>query len=403
MSKPRPLPGGTNEAQNGGTSARVRGGGGRRRHATDNGTSGDDPREQRLNSLLEQFGGGGFRLLAERTTSDGTTEYLGPVPFNSDLYESVRLRWGGGLYGGRIVNERGQYQSRFPQFRIAGLPRQPGHDDASAHGAASTTPAPGLETALAGITATLAKISERLERAPVAPASDPLDQVVKVARIVRDIGGAQSASSPVDSMGAVRELYAFLRDIREETAPAPADNGFGVVMKEGVGPLVQVLTRKLELEESRERRRLSPGGVRAATPSAQATAAPPAPPVVEETETVDIPADELEALLMTVPTAARRFLLSCAANDEDPEDYVSMLLNKLSDEGYEAMVRNLPRSDFLDVLVKVVPAYGQHREWFTKLISALREAVAAAAEADEADGAASSTAPAQGASVGASV
>jgi hypothetical protein len=399
MSKPKPLPGGTNEAQNGGTSARVRGGGGRRRHAPDNGASGDDPREQRLNSLLEQFGGGGFRLLAERTTSDGTTEYLGPVPFNSDLYESVRLRWGGGLYGGRIVNERGQYQSRFPQFRIAGLPRQPGHDDASAHGAASTTPAPGLETTLASITATLAKISERLERAPAAPATDPLDQVAKVARVLRDMSASQGAASPVNSMGMVRELYGFLREIREEVGPVAEDNGFGVVMREGVGPLVQVLTRKLELEESRERRRLSPGGVRAATPSAQATAAPPAPPAVEDTETVDaIPSDELEALLMTVPTAARRFLLSCAENEEDPEDYVSMLLNKLSDEGFDAMVRNLPRSDFLDVLVKVVPAYGQHRAWFSRLISALREAVAAAAEADEADGAASSTAPAQGAS-----
>lgn len=363
MPKPQPLPGVTDD----GTRTR-QGRKGRNRNAGagagDDGGGGSDSRDSRLNQLLEQFGGGAYRLLAERTSGDGSPEYLGPVPFNVDLYESVRERWGGGLFSGRIVDERSHYKARIQPFRIGGPPKHPGAEPTTSSGAALP---PGLESALAGINRTL----ELLANAQRQPAVDPVEQVTKIARALRDVGGASSAAA-VDPLETMRNMWGFMNELRETSGGTHQESDFGTVVREGVGPLVRVLERKLDIDEQRERRRgLLPGkAVATQQPAAQRQQ-------VEETQTM--PTDELRALLLTIPVPARRFLLGCAENGDDADDYVPLLLNRLSDDAYAAMSRLLPREDFLNVLIETVPAYAPYREWFSSLVDALRETVAAAA------------------------
>jgi hypothetical protein len=365
MANPKPLPGAGNDTNKGRKGrSRPTGGTSGDGDAVDERTS-SDKQQDRLTALLEQFGGGGFRLLAERLDNAGEPEYLGPVPFDSELYETVRQRWGGGRYGGRIVDERSKYKARISPFRIGGAPRN-GNDVANASNPPASN-ATGLETILNAINANLAALAAKQQ----APAVDPVDHVVKIARALKETSQAPVVAASVDPFEQMRNMLGLLNELRDNAAPSAPESNFGLVLKEGIGPLVQVFNRKLDIEQERETRRRGNGTTataRVVQPDQSATAH----------EEPVIPSDELEALLLTIPTPARRFLLGCAENDEDAEDYVPLLLNKLSDEAYEAMRRNLPRDDFLDVLVKVVPAYAQHREWFAGLVDALRETVAAA-------------------------
>lgn len=367
--RPNPLPGAPNNAD------KVRNRGGARADATggNDGAAATDRQADKLASLLDQYGAGGFRLLCERTDASGVARYLGSVPFDSELYETVRQRWGGsgtGLYGGRIVDERGKYQTRLPAFGIEGKPIVPGDDSAPAgnqsNGNAAATPA--VESVLLAVVRTLERIEQR---ANAAPAADPVEQVTRIAKALREANPTPATvpASVVDPIATMRQMYGFMQELRESAAPAAPDNNFGVVLRESVQSLAQVLDKKLDIDAAREIRRGGKPVSATATVTASGTPAP-----TDTVHTAPVPTDKLAQLLLTLPMPARRFLLTCAENGEDADDYVPMLLNRLTDEAYEEMRIQIQRADFLDVLCTTIPAYEAHREWFGGLVLALRAA-----------------------------
>lgn len=342
-----------------------------------------DSPSDRLSALLDQYSheSAGLRLYAERISVDGVPVYLGAVPFNEDLYDAVRDRWGGGRYGGRIIGQGNKYKGRIPTFEIAGRPRDDDDDEPRPRRTSDVPPqspvridavlGEALATMARGIDQTQLLIRELLQRSNPA-STDPTEQFVKLAKIVRDLAPPPAASAapvPTESVvGMMRDLMQLQRELSDAPSQAPSGT-LGTIIREGVAPLVGVLNRKMDLDQ----RKAGAEGVRRLNPQASVQ------PVAAASASIDpasLPADELEALLTLIPMHARSFLLSCAQRETPPENYAGMVLDNLSDEAYDAMPRLLARSDFVDVLVRVVPAYGAYRAWFTGLVDAMRASVA---------------------------
>ena len=174
-------------------------------------------------------------------------------------------------------------------------------------------------------------------------------------------------------------MLEFLREVREENGGGGGGESWGQVAENTVKPLLSILERKMTLDEQRSARRAGvPAPAQASASAAQLPPAPAAGPVVT---------DVLEALLLTVPVPARKFLAECAERDSDPEAYVAMVLDNLSDEAYAVLGEQVQRDDFLAVLFRVVPRFGQHPQWFAQFRDALQAELAAAdTEGDETEG-----------------
>lgn len=332
----------------------------------------DDSPSARLSLLLDQFSNesAGLRVYVERVGDDGIPKYLGAVPFNEDLYDAVRDRWGGGRFGGRIIGQGNKYKGRMQTFEIAGRPRDDGDERRDVTPVVQRSAEPTrIESIIGDALAAIARSVEQTntivrELATHRAATDPTDQFVKLAKIVRDLAPPAATPAPTENVvGMMRDLMELRRELADDGGGTPPTSTLGTVIREGVAPLVGVLNRKLAIDERRA------GGMnRVATQQSQAQAASGATSL----DAGSLPADELEALLVLIPPHARGFLLSCAQRGAPPENYAGMVLDNVSDEAYSVMPRLLQRPDFVDVLVRVVPAYGAHREWFTDLVATMR-------------------------------
>lgn len=340
---------------------------------------------ERLTQLLAQFNGDeGYRAYVERIERDGTPVYLGALPFTESLYDDVKAKWGGGKFAARIMDSRHKYAARVPPFVIGGRPRDDEPEPVNVPRIeAPAASAPHVETTavltvLEGITKTL----ERMQTAFLERES-PTDQLVKLATVIKTvtpaITGAPAASSPSEMIGLMREMMQFQREVSEDRPTAPA-SGMGALVEGGVKPLVQVLNRKLQLDEQRLKDRAAARSLPALPVNRVATVLADAAPA---RDTVDAGASEnaydnldmtdpLVVLLAQIPLSARTFLLACAVDDDEPDDYVGMVLNRLSDDAYGELHELLKRPDFVDVLVAVVPKYADYREWFTRLVDGMR-------------------------------
>lgn len=174
---------------------------------------------------------------------------------------------------------------------------------------------------------------------------------------------------------------------REPAEGAANVNGWGSVVYNTVRPLLKTINRHLALEERRVELRLERGGRRlpaatntqpaqgtgsAGATRAESSSASGQPPAPAHDPTLDTN-DELVQLLGQIPRGARMFLMAAAEDDEDPDAYVGLIVQKLDDDAYAAMGRLIEREDFLETLLKVSPKFRERRDWFAQLVEGLRE------------------------------
>lgn len=281
------------------------------------------------------------------------------------LSEFCRLRGGGGKYRARIKHSDGTYGPS-TTLAVEGVPRtwgEPG-DSASSSSSSSAPTAPGLVGTLekflnpfaAALGAALAGVIAK--KLLEGKQTDPL-----LLELLKRGGGGidplelQNAIAAAEARGETRgrELGRLTAETEAPARGEPAHGGgaFGAIER-GLPQVVDLVNRHLDIEE----RKTLP---RSPAPAPAAAAAS---------------TDPLEALLLSVPLIARKFLLSAAEGDEPPEVYAEMVLGKLDDVTAARMPALLARSDFTDVLLRVWPAFAEYREWSESFVVALREAVA---------------------------
>lgn len=332
---------------------------------------------ERLAQLLAQFNGGSeFRVYVERIESNGERTYMGTLVLAETLFDDVRARWGGGRFTGRVVGPNTKYAGTVPPFRIDG-PAKLEEAPTAAAGVPANAPPSRTEQLIVDTLATMGKAIEQLAQRQAAQ-MDPTEQLVKLAGVLNTVSprNAGGGADPSDTVALIRELMGLQRELAEDRPPAPASSAFGVALESAVKPLVGVLNRKMALEEAKvaARRPLPPGPAQngAPAPAPIASGSGNGNSATHSNNTVDVSTDPLVNLIRSIPMPARYFLLSCAADDNDPADYATVVLDRLTEDAYEEIQKQLPRTDFVAVLVREIPMFGQYPEWFGRLTDELR-------------------------------
>jgi hypothetical protein len=165
---------------------------------------------------------------------------------------------------------------------------------------------------------------------------------------------------PFAAMKQLLEVQALLQD-RE-----PRDGtDFGALVRDGVGPLVGVLNKKLDLDRDAMNRRRLPAPVNAP----EAT-------------------DAVSQLAAQVPAFARRYLAECARVDKDPELYADLVLDQLPGNVVDALPILLVDTDVAERLCVLVPEWAPYPGWIGQLVEALRSRVTDSTDDEERDRAA---------------
>lgn len=193
-----------------------------------------------LDALLDQFGGSeAYRVQLERIDPVDGAAYLGTLPLNSELVQLVEQRYGGGRYGGKVVDNKSKYVRRMPQFRIAGEPRDPRAAIIVAPAAAANDTSSIIQAIAAGFQSFRESLADAIRQAaqapqPVAPAVDPLAMVAQVAQLLQTIQPKQQPAA--DLVGTMRDLLELQNELRGERTEG--GGGIADVMREYV-PIVR--------------------------------------------------------------------------------------------------------------------------------------------------------------------
>lgn len=326
----------------------------------------------------------------------GEWHYCGTYPADvvraMGLAEFAKARGGGGKYRARVRRRDGTY-ARSLVFTLEGSPR-PWDEPAAAAPVSSSSsssssssreiPAWVEKLVFPILVAAGTAIADRMLKGPQA---DPL-----LLELVKRLASSSSGTDAVELHKLIAEAETRGerrgRELGELTAQvesaAETDHAGGVVgaIERGLPKVVDVLNRKLELDEMR----LTQPPVTTVPPPADGvSSSDDAPPGASAAEPPPTPsADPLVAFLQSVPMVARSFLLRAAKDDEEPAVYAGLVLAKLDELTYKRMPAFVARPDFVDVFVTVWPAFGEYRQWVGELTDALRESLEAAAS-EEAD------------------
>jgi hypothetical protein len=270
---------------------------------TGEGHAGDD---DRLSQLLDQYGPeSGFRVYLERIEPVHSAGYLGALPFDDQLLENVRARFGGGRFGGRVVDSRSKYLARVPTFKVAGAPRDPAADD-SARPQSSQQHAPEQ---LGSIVARAVADALR-DRAP-APA-DPFAQLTQLAAVLREL---RPEPAPATNTTELFTTFTAMLDLRDRLTEG-VQQGSGVVG--AIREFAPLLRNVLQGQQAE-----TPPPPTEGDP-VQSIRRPPAPPPA---------AGWLRPFL-----SYRAMLLHLADAEKDPSLYSDVLVDNISDEQAAAIV-----------------------------------------------------------------
>lgn len=330
--------------------------------------------------------------ISEQNAATGRFDYLERVvdldaARQLGLPEWLKQRFGGGRYLVAVRRANGKF-GKSRQVTVAGEPkvREPIGAAAAAGAPAATSAWEKVAMVAVGAFATAlapAIVKKMLEGPP--PPPDRVDELLKLAAVLKNPNGA--GADPVLQMTAMLTMMQKMREFQDELTPAASSDrgggsGFLSLLTDNVPRVLSMLERGLD-REGRVTRRL---------PATGATAAPATNPTgtggadsaaVSGTTGTEAPADPLAAMLVRIPTPARAMLHQWAKQDLDPEAYAGVVLDQFDDATYDALVEQLPREDFVDVLLATVPAYQPQRDWFTRLVVAMRAIVSGHAD-DEA-------------------
>jgi len=244
----------------------------------------------------------------------------------------------------------------------------------------------------------LEKVLDKLTTPPAAPVAprDPLEDFSRMAKAFKELMPPPTApSSMLETLDA---MFSLQDRFSERLGPPEKTNGIASVLQETVKPMLGMLERKLVMDENNARRRRLPPAKHApeaaAGGSAGATSAPGVGPGTPPADRVDANADPIVHFIAQVPMAARVYLGSLAETNADAAQSAETVLGGLSDDAYDVLAELIARPDFTEVLVNTVRKYQPHRDWFDRLVVAMRASIAAGdSEApDAADGSGENTA-----------
>jgi hypothetical protein len=314
------------------------------------------PADQVLSDVIEQFGGGpAMYVRIERRDARGNPEYLGTVDLTPELLDDVKTRWGGGKYRGRVVDADRKYRASL-NFAIAGGTRE-AEEARRVELAAATEPAglTRIETVMAGFAESIKAL---IESQRSAPASHSTAYFLETVKLVREM---MPAPAPAPAGGSPADMFATLNsmlDLREriaDTTEARQGDGFASAVEKGIGPLVSLVNRKLDIEEKTlEQRKEARVRARLAPVAA-------------------VPADPVAALAATVPGIARTYLANAARSQKDATLYAELVLDQLPDVAQRRMPTLLEDAEFSAKLCAAVPQWAPYPAWFASLADAMRE------------------------------
>lgn len=320
---------------------------------------------EQLAQLIGQAGDGGHRVRVDRRNARGAPEYLGTEDLTLELEDVVKGKWGGGDYRGRIVNAQGVYQDSI-RFSIAGAPRDVADVNHAPVPRAAESATDVLLRAVLDTQKQMADVLREISRAAHAPAggansvTEVVGMVGTIAKALKDATGDGAPRSSTSDTLAIVDRVLGLREKILETSDAPASSDIGMVVRDGVRPLLelgsQYLTTQREVQMARLR--LTPGA----------------------------PADPVALLANRIPALARAMLVSKAAGNADPELYAEFALDQLTDVDQDALKGLLEEADFVDRLCVAVPTFAPHREWFVGFAAAMRTLLSSDGEEDGGNG-----------------
>lgn len=300
----------------------------------------------------------GDRIQVERySAATSTWNYAGSYELAqlrpTGLSEFLRARGGGGKYRARIRRSDGTY-GLSATVTIEGPSRSWAEPESAS---SAPTPAP-----IAGGGTILEKLLTPMAAAFGAYAAKKFLEDKQTDPLVLELLKRGGATDPLELQRAIAEAEARGEARGRELgklharADAPKDGSGGAIgaLERNIPKLLDAAHRHMDIEEAKVRPRLPAAGA-TSTPAAQQ--------------------DPLEALLLSVPMAARKFLLGGAENGEPAAAYAPLVINKLDDVTRSRLPELLERDDFAATVCRVYPAFEDHREWVDELTEALRDAV----------------------------
>lgn len=316
--------------------------------------------------------------------------YIDKYPIESvralGIEEFIQSKFGGGRYWVRIRRKSGKYGPS-AVVNVAGEPKPRSSSTAAATTdatPASTSPwEKVLLTAVGAFAGAIAPVlAKKLLEGPPPP-PDRVDELLKLANVLKPGGTSDPVAQMTAVIGMMKSMREFQQDLEPERGDGESRGNGGMIslLADSVPRLLKIVERKLDTDETRMRRRL-PAGAAGATASTSDAGAAADVHASDAGAAAATSTDPLVLMLQSIPTPARAMLHQWAKQDLDPEAYADVVLDQFDDDTYEAMATQLVREDFVDVLLKTVPAYQAHREWFTKLVVAMRASVSGHADAE---------------------
>lgn len=300
-----------------------------------------------LDDILEQFGEQpGYRLQLERIDPVDGPAYLGTLPLNSELVALVEQRYGGGKYGGKVVDSKSKYVRRFPIFRIAGDARDPrsaASTQPAAAGGESTNIVQAVAAALSGFRESIVDAIRAAQPAPVAPAADPLAMLTRAVELVKTMQPPAAPAQTSNVVGMMRDLMELQNELRPERDDS---GGVASVMRDYL-PIVQ------QTLSNRNQETVNPVRVDVAPAQPQ--------PIV---------ADWLRPYMQY-----RGLLLQLADSGQDPTRYAGIMADQVTDEQATLIARAQAAGEMERDLFAAVPQLSQsdqRRRFAGALLETLR-------------------------------
>lgn len=350
------------------------------------------PVDADADELLAQIATSGAVLVVnEYSPATGRAEYLEQIVDveavkTLGVEEFLKQRYGGGRFLVRVRNH-----GKFGKGRVVPISGEPKpRETVSAAAATPAAPTSTMEKLLlAGAGAFFAALApllakKLLEGPP--PPPDRVDELLKLAQVLKPGGGAD----PVAQMTAMLTMMEKLREFQAELTPDAGGGGSrgrgGILdlVGDNLPRVLSILEHGLDRSGRVTRRLTAPvpapgaGGGAAATNPAGTGGADRATVAGSTGADGGADADPLVAMLTALPIPSRAMLHQWAKADLDAEQYAGVVLDQLTDETFQAMAAELLAREpaaFVEVLVATIPAYAPQREWFLKLVVAMRAIV----------------------------
>lgn len=328
--------------------------------------------------------------ISEQNAATGRYDYLERVvdldaARQLGLPEWLKQRFGGGKYLVAVRRANGKFGKSRP-ITIAGEPKVREPIAAAAGAATPTASSPWEKVAMVAVgafaTALAPAIVKKMLEGPP-PAPDRVDELLKLAAILKPGSNADPVTQMTAMLTMMRELKSFQGEL-EPAAGGGGDrggSGFLSLLTDNVPRVIHMIERGLDQRETRMSRRL-PGATAPATNPTGTGGADHAAVSGTTGASSSAPADPLAAMLQRIPVPARSMLHQWAKQDLDPEFYADVVLDQFDDATYQAFAEQLPREDFVDVLLATIPAFQSHRDWFTRLVVAMRASVGGHSDAE---------------------